>query len=208
MSFDEIQLPLRVGFGSTGGTMFSTEIITIDSGYERRNQNWSQARRRYDATTGLRTASDAATLIGFFHARAGRARGFRIKDWMDFTSKTDGISAEAYTDQNIGTGTGAQLTFQLRKQYVSGSITHNRTITKPVTGTVLIGVNGVLQTSGWSVDTATGIVTFSAAPTNGHAVTAGFQFDVPVRFDTDTLTLSTANFQLQNSEIPLVEIRI
>ncbi|NDE91390.1 MAG: TIGR02217 family protein, partial [Alphaproteobacteria bacterium] len=44
MAFDEIQFPLRVGFGSSGGPAFSTEIITVDGGYERRNQNWSQAR--------------------------------------------------------------------------------------------------------------------------------------------------------------------
>src|ERR1700735_4381745 len=107
MSFDEIKLPLRVGFGSSGGPAFSTEVVGIDSGYERRNQNWSQARRVFDARTGVRSASDAGTMLNFFHARAGRARGFRLRDWSDFTSNAvDGISAPAFGDQVIATGDG------------------------------------------------------------------------------------------------------
>ena len=97
MAFDEIQLPLRVEFGSSGGPSFSTEIVVIDGGYERRNQNWSQARRAFDARTGVRSASDAGTLLAFFHARAGRARGFRLKDWSDFTSAADGLSTASFT---------------------------------------------------------------------------------------------------------------
>src|SRR5271156_1861110 len=101
MSFDEIELPLRVGFGSGGGPAFSTEVVVIDSGYERRNQNWSQARRVYDARTGGRSAADVSTLLNFFHARAGRAIGFRLKDWSDFTTASDGMSSPQWNDQTI-----------------------------------------------------------------------------------------------------------
>lgn len=208
MSFDEIRLPLRVGFGSSGGPSFSTEVITVDGGFERRNQNWSQARRRYDAATGLRSASDVATLTGFFHARAGRARGFRLKDWGEYTSAANGTAATLNSDQVIGTGTGAQTQFQLVKKYTSGSVTHTRDIKKPVTGTVKIAINGTNQPSGWSVNTGTGIVTFTAAPANGATITAGYEFDVPVRFDTDQLNLSVENFVQTNSNIPLIEIRV
>lgn len=198
MSFDEIRLPLRIGFGSSGGPAFSTEVVTVDGGFEVRNQNWAEAKRRYDAATGLRTAADVTTLTQFFYARAGRARGFRLKDWSDFSAAA----------QNIGTGTGAQTAFQLVKRYTSGSITHTRTVTKPVSGTVSVFLNGVLQASGWSVNTTTGLVTFSTAPASGVAVTATYEFDVPVRFDTDQLTLTTENFQLLSVQIPLVEIRV
>lgn len=208
MSFDEVRLPLRVGFGSAGGPQFSTEIITIDGGFERRNQNWAMARRRYDAATGLRSAADIATLATFFHARAGRARGFRLKDWADYTSHSSGTGATAATDQALGTGTGALTTFQLVKNYTSGSVTHARKITKPVTGTVKVALNGVQQVSGWSVNTQTGVITFTSAPANGVAVAAGFEFDVPVRFDTDTLAISAENYLLSNVQIPLVEVRI
>jgi uncharacterized protein (TIGR02217 family) len=208
MSFDETQLPLRVAFGSRGGPNFSTEVIVIDSGFERRNQNWAQARRVFDAQGSVRSASDAATLLNFFHARAGRARGFRLKDWSDFSSAADNISTPAFSDQAIGTGNGATVAFQLIKNYSNGGITHARTIKKPVSGSVVVGVNGAQLTTGWSVDTTTGIITFATAPTSGLAVTAGFLFDVPVRFDTDYLSLSAENYASYQAEVPIVEIRI
>lgn len=207
MSFDEVQLPLRVGFGSGGGPGFSTEIITVEGGYERRNQNWAEARRRFDAATGLRNASDVSTLMGFFLARAGRARGFRLKDWGDFSSKADGVSTPSFSDQSLGTGNGTTTQFQLKKTYVSGAITHTRTIRKPVSGSVVIGVNGSQSLSGWSIDTTTGIITFSTAPVGGASLTAGYTFDVPVRFDTDSLNIAAEDFQLARVQIPLVEIR-
>lgn len=208
MAFDEVQIPLHVSFGSSGGPAFSTEVVVIDSGYERRNQNWAQARRSFDARTGVRSASDAGTLLNFFHARAGRARGFRLKDWSDFTSSADGASTPVWSDQIIATGNGATLTFQLIKNYTSGSITHVRTIAKPVAGSVVMGVNNVQVSSGWSVDTTTGLVTFAVAPGAGQSVTAGYQFDVPVRFDTDQLSLTAQNFRMYHTEIPIVEIRV
>ena len=208
MAFDEVVLPLRVGFGSQGGPGFSTEIVTIDSGYERRNQNWSLARRVFDARAGVRSAADAAALLAFFHARAGRARGFRVRDWSDYSSAADNTGAPSFTDQTIGTGDGATLVFALVKNYVSGSVTHARPIAKPVAGSVQIGVNGVAQSSGWSLDTTTGLVTFAVAPAFAVPVTAGFMFDVSVRFDSDTLTLSAENYSGYQADVPLVEIRV
>lgn len=208
MAFDEIELPLRVGFGSSGGPAFSTEIVVIDSGYERRNQNWSQARRVYDARTGVRSAGDVSALLNFFHARAGRARGFRLKDWSDYTTASDGVSVPGWSDQTIGTGDGTMTIFQLCKNYSSGPATHQRIITKPVSGSVTIGLNGAQLLTGWSVDVTTGLATFASAPAAGRAVTAGFQFDVPVRFDTDQLALTADNYATYKSDIPIVEIRV
>ena len=208
MAFDEIELPLRVGFGSKGGPNFSTEIIAIDSGYERRNQNWAQARRVYDARSGVRSAADAAALLNFFHARAGRARGFRLKDWSDYSSAADNLSSPVFSDQIIGTGDGATLVFQLSKNYSSGGVTHNRVIAKPQAGSVMVGVGGAQRLSGWSVDTTTGLVTFASAPTSGQVITAGFLFDVSVRFDTDYLSLSAENYVAYQADVPIVEIRV
>lgn len=208
MSFDEIELPFRVGFGSKGGPNFSTEIIVVDSGYERRNQNWAQARRVFDARSGVRSASDAASLLAFFHARAGRARGFRLKDWSDFSSAADNVSAPGFADQTIGVGNGANTSFQLIKNYCSGGVTHARTITKPIGGSIIVGVNGARLFGGWSADVTTGIVTFATAPVFGQAVTAGFLFDVPVRFDADYLPLSAENYAGYQADVPIVEIRV
>jgi len=207
MSFDEIELPLRVGFGSKGGPNFSTEVIVIDSGYERRNQNWAQARRVFDARTGVRSAADAAMLLSFFHARAGRARGFRLKDWSDYSSAADNISAPTFNDQTIAAGDGATVAFQLVKNYTSGGVSHVRIIAKPVSGSILIGVGGAQLASGWSVDTTKGIVTFAIAPAAGQAITAGFLFDVPARFDTDYLPLSAENYVAYQADVPIVEVR-
>jgi uncharacterized protein (TIGR02217 family) len=208
MAFDDVQLPLKIGFGASGGPGFSTEVIMIDGGYERRNQNWSQARRVFDARTGVRSAADAALLQAFFLARAGRARGFRLKDWSDFSSAADGVSTAAWNDQVIGAGNGATIAFQLVKNYGSGGVVHQRVIKKPVEGNVMIGVNGVCVTTGWVVNTATGLVTFAAPPAAGHVVTAGYQFDVPVRFDADQLRLTAEDAQQARAEVPIVEVRV
>lgn len=207
MSFDEVQLPLKIGFGAGGGPAFSTEVVTIDGGYERRNQNWSQARRVYDARTGVRSVADAALLQAFFLARAGRARGFRLKDWSDFSSKADGLSAPAWDDQTIGTGDGVTIAFQLVKNYGSGGVTHTRVIRKPVEGSVTLGVHGTPAATGWVVNTTTGLVTFAEAPAAGHVITAGFCFDVPVRFDTDRLNLTAEDERQARAEVPLIEVR-
>ena len=208
MAFDEVQLPLRIGFGSMGGPEFSTEIVVIDGGFERRNQNWSQARRRFDARTGLHNPADLGALLAFFHARAGRARGFRVKDWSDFTSKPDGVSSPDFGDQIIGTGDGATTSFALIKNYGSGGVSHARSIAKPVAGSISIGVGGVRKSSGWTVDTTTGVVTFAVPPANGAMVTAGFVFDVPCRFDTDRLSVAADDALASSAQIPIIEVRV
>ncbi len=207
MSFDEVSFPLRVRYGSKGGPQFATEIITIKGGYERRNQKWSQARRRFDARTGVVSAADASLLLAFFQARAGRARGFRLKDWNDFTSAKDGVSPPSFEDQLIGTGDGSTNVFQLVKTY-GGAGGYERKIRKPVSGSVMVGAAGVRYATGWSVDETTGLVTFVQAPALGVSVTAGFIFDVPVRFDTDCLSLSAEDPRLEKAEIPLIEVRV
>ena len=138
-----------------------------------------------------------AALIAFFRARKGRACGFRFKDWTDF---------QAFA-QVIGVGDGTTKTFPLVKHYPSGGEIETRVITKPVTGTVKVYRDGVEATSGWTVNTATGLVTFTTAPASGVQVTADFEFDVPVRFDTDFLEIDMQAFEAGAiPKIPIVEI--
>lgn len=207
MAFDEVQFPLQLAPAVQSAPEFMTDIITIDGGYEKRNQLWSQARRRYDARMGIRSVADANALMYFFQARAGRARGFRLKDIQDYTSNRDGVSNPAWNDQVIGVGDGTRTVFQLIKNYGSGGVTQQRDIRKPVSGTVLIGVNGAATVGGWSVNTTNGLVTFSSAPNSGHVITAGYQFDVPVRFDNDKLNLTSIDARQSQAEITLVEVR-
>jgi uncharacterized protein (TIGR02217 family) len=209
MAFDEMRLPLRIRYGAQGGPQFKTEIVTLQSGHEQRNQIWAQARRRYNARTGVTSASEAAQLLAFFQARAGRARGFRLKDWSDFSSTVDGFGEPDWDNQIIGTGDGTTTQFQLCKSYGSGVGAYRREITKPVEDSVRAGINDTEMTSGWSVDETSGIVTFAQAPASGAVIRAGFLFDVPVRFDTDRLSLTSDDRYLAQSEddIPLVELR-
>lgn len=208
MSFDEISFPLRVSYGTKGGPQFATEIVTVAGGFERRNQKWSQARHRFNARTGVVSKADAAVLSAFFQARRGRARGFRVKDWNDYSSAFDGVSPPSFLDQAIGTGDGTTRIFQLMKTYGLGDSSYAREIKKPVAGSVVIGVNGVAHQTEWSVDITTGLVNFSQAPAAGLSITAGYLFDVPVRFDSDRLNLRAEDANLEDSEIPLIEVRV
>jgi uncharacterized protein (TIGR02217 family) len=207
MAFHEVRFPDNISRGARGGPERRTQIVELASGDEERNASWANSRRRYDAAYGIRRADDLAAVVAFFEARNGRLYGFRWKDWADYKSCLPSQTPGA-TDQNIGAGDGTTTDFQLVKAYTSRSQTWTRTITKPVAGPVLVAVDGVEQTTGWSVDTTTGIVTFTTAPVTGATVSAGFAFDVPVRFDTDTLDV-TLNIERLGSitSIPLVEIR-
>ncbi len=208
MSFHEVRFPEGVSYGSSGGPERRTEIATLGSGFEERNSPWAHSRRRYDAGYGVRDLNDLHAVIAFFEARHGRLHGFRYKDWLDWKScpPLDEVSPG---DQNIGVGDGERTAFQLVKRYVSGAQSYTRPIHKPVAGTVRVAVDGVELTSGWSVDATTGLVTFDAAPAAGAVVSAGFEFDVPVRFDTDRLDISLSRFRAgEIPHIPLIELRL
>jgi uncharacterized protein (TIGR02217 family) len=199
VSFVEIQFPADISYGSSGGPTFSTDVIEAFSGFEQRNINWSAARARYNVAHGVKTQSQLDELIAFFRARQGKAVGFRFKDWTDYQAVA----------QNIGTGNGSQTVFQLTKKYTS-SVTVTRVIKKPVNNATLkVYLNAVLQSSGFTVNYATGEITFTTAPGSGVAVTADFEFDVPVRFDTDQLDAAIDDFGTRSwSDIPLVEVRL
>ncbi|HEY0281406.1 MAG TPA: DUF2460 domain-containing protein [Rhizomicrobium sp.] len=206
MTFHEIRFPTAIAFHSTGGPERKTEIVALGSGFEERNGVWAGSRRRYDVGSGVKTLDDLHAVVAFFEARMGRLYAFRFKDFSDFKSCAPGASV-APTDQSVATGDGATKIFQLAKTYTSGPSGWTRAVRKPVAGSVRMALNGVEQTGGWSVDTATGLVTFASAPANGVSIAAGFEFDVPVRFDTDSLLVNLANFQAgEIPSIPIVEV--
>lgn len=199
MAFHNVQFPTDIAYGSSGGPNYSTDVVITQGGHEQRNANWAAARARYNVAHGVKTQAQLDALIAFFRARKGRAHSFRFKDWTDYKA----------AEQTIGTGTGSLYDFQLVKRYVSGDTTEVRTITKPVVGTVSVYVNDVLQTSGVSVNATTGMVTLTSAPGSGVVVKADFQFDVPVRFDTDQLSATLDAYGVRSwQDIPLVEVRV
>jgi uncharacterized protein (TIGR02217 family) len=207
MAFHEVRFPDDIGRGARGGPERRTQIVTLASGDEERNASWANSRRRYDVSYGIRRADDLAAVVAFFEARGARLHGFRFKDWSDYRSGPPSQTPSPF-DQPVGVGDGTTTAFQLIKRYASGAQAWERTITKPVAGSVRIALAGVEQGSGWSVDTTTGIVSFGVGPGAGVAITAGFEFDVPVRFDSDALDV-TLDLERTGSitSIPLVEIR-
>ncbi|SLN50898.1 hypothetical protein PSA7680_02634 [Pseudoruegeria aquimaris] len=207
MAFHEVRFPDDISRGARGGPERRTQIVELASGDEERNASWASSRRRYDVAYGIRRADDLAAVVAFFEARNGRLYGFRFKDWADFKSCLPSQTPSA-TNQVIGTGDGTTTAFQLVKAYASGAQTWTRAITKPVAGSVTVAIDGVEQATGWSIDTTTGLVTFDTAPASGAAITVGFEFDVPVRFDTDTLDVTLDIERLGSiTSIPLLEIR-
>ena len=198
MSFVETQFPTNISLGAIGGPGFSTDVVTLASGDEQRNINWTAARRRYSVGHAIQDRIEFDDLIAFFTARRGKGVGFRFKDWSDYS----------VTDQEIGIGDAAETDFQLIKTYSSGGVEIDRTITKPVTGTLTIYFDDVEQVSGWTVDTTTGIVTFSSAPGGSVVITADFEFDVPCRFDQDDMQLTMHTQELGSwPQIDIVELR-
>ena len=210
MAFHEIRFPLGIALGASGGPERRTEIVTLGSGREERNSPWAMSRRRYNAGLGLKKLDDIHEAIAFFEARHGRLHGFRWRDRADWKSGSPGASVTPL-DQVLGEGDGARAAFQLVKTYVSGEASYTREIVKPVAGSLRIAVAGEAMAEGadFSADHTTGIVTFAVAPAEGASVTAGFEFDVPVRFDTDFLDINLAAFEAGSvPDIPVVEIRL
>lgn len=204
--FLEISFPLKISLGAMGGPERRTQIVTSASGHEERNQQWANSRRSWDVSTGIRDIAEAEQVAAFFEDVRGRLSGFRFCDPLDLKSCAV-LSSHTELDQTIGTGDGSQTQFQIVKKYGTTN-PYYRKIVKPKTGTVLIGVDGsVVNPADYTVDNTTGIVTFDVAPAVGLVVTAGYKFEVPVRFDTDKLDLVWENHELISvPSIPILEL--
>lgn len=204
-NFHEIAFPLAIAFHSSGGPVRRTEIVTLGSGHEQRNAVWAASRRSFDVGSGVKSLDDLHAVIAFFEARCGRLYGFRFRDFTDFKSCAP-AGTPTSTDQAIGTGDGDTAVFALTKTYASGAGSWTRRVTKPVDGSVRVAVNG-METDVFTCDAATGLVTFDTAPADGATITAGFVFDTPVRFDSDSLSVNLAQFAAgEIPSIPLIEV--
>lgn len=210
-AFHDVLFPLDVALKSSGGPQRRTDVVLLGSGAEERNARWAHSRRRYDAGYGVKTFDALSQVLAFFEERRGRLYGFRFRDRLDHASAAPGTAVTA-TDQGMGTGDGVTAVFPLSKTYGTLYSPYRRPIAKPVSGSVRIAVAGLEKQEGadFIVDAATGAVTFLSGhiPPSGAAITAGFLFDVPVRFDTDYLEFDLSAFTAGAiPKIPLVEIR-
>ncbi|MDI4665266.1 DUF2460 domain-containing protein [Xanthobacter autotrophicus] len=211
-AFHEILFPLEVALGASGGPERVTEVVTTASGREERNTRQADSRRRWDAGYGVKSLSALADVVAFFEERRGRLYGFRWRDRLDHSSAPPG-GVVTPLDQVIGTGDGTRATFALTKTYGGLHAPYARAITKPVPGSVRVAVNGVehIEDMHFSLDATRGEITFAApsVPAASVIVSAGFSFDVPVRFDTDFLEVNLTAFAAGDiPRIPVIEIRV
>jgi uncharacterized protein (TIGR02217 family) len=208
-AFHEVRFPLRLSLATSGGPVRRTDIVNLSNGRESRNSRWRDARRSYDAGSGIRSLADLYDVLAFFEARSGELYGFRFRDPVDFSSARPGAAATAL-DQVIGVGDGVTAGFRLTKTYGDTGGRSVRDIAKPVDGSVMVAVEGERHSEASCVcDPVTGLVAFnpSAIPAAGLVVTAGFEFDVPVRFATDRIDINLSAFNAGRiPSIPLMEI--
>ncbi|MCT7376061.1 DUF2460 domain-containing protein [Chelativorans salis] len=209
-SFHDVRFPLGVSFGATGGPERRNEIVQLSSGREKRNARVSRSRRHYDVGTGVRSIEDLYAVLAFFEARRGSLHAFRFRDPFDWKSCGPHETPSAF-DQVIGVGDGVRERFRLVKTYGEGADAYERGITRPVAESMLVAVAGVPKaiSADYSIDRETGEVLFvgGAVPREGEGVTAGYEFDVPVRFDIERLSASMTAFKAgQIPSIPLVEV--
>lgn len=201
-----LTFPEDISYGSTGGPGYNTDVVTVSSGVETRNVNWTQSRHRYNAAFGIRTAEYLKQLIDFFHQVKGRAYGFKYKDWNDYSSSTsftngllDPISD---TDQALGTGDGSKTDYQIYKNYDAGGAAQRNIV---YTGELVVSLDGTNTTA---FNVSNGIITFNTAPANGVVVKAGYDFYVPCRFDTDELSINLEMYQHGTTDVPIVELKL
>ena len=206
MAFHAVRFPLDIALGARGGPERRTDVVTLASGREERNSRWARSRRRYNAGYGVKSRAGMQDVLAFFEERRGRLHSFLWRDGLDYSS--NGTASPTPLDQVLGIGDGSRTGFQLRKRYGAAFDPYERVITKPVAGTVRVAVAGSeLGAGAFAVDPVTGEVALSVAAGDGEPVTAGFLFDVPVRFDTDHLDVELTSFDAAEAPaIPLIEV--
>jgi uncharacterized protein (TIGR02217 family) len=200
-AFADVSFPIAIGREANVEAATSTAIAAGAGGREQRNAEWAEARLTFDAGPGIRSENDLGALLAFFRARRGPAQAFRFRDPFDDSSH--GMTGEpGPEDQLLGTGDGVRTVFALVKDYDGVP----RRVTRPVAGTVRVAVDGT-ETSGWTLQDE-GAIGFDAPPAPGAIVTAGFRFDVPVRFAEDRLAVNRATFLAgESASVPLIEVR-
>jgi uncharacterized protein (TIGR02217 family) len=211
-SFHDVLFPLGISFGATGGPERRNEIVSLTSGREKRNARFSQSRRYYDAGTGVRSLDDLHEVISFFEARRGSLHAFRFRDPFDMKSCRPDATPSPL-DQTIGVGDGTTTRFALVKVYGSGDDAYRRLIMKPRLDSLRVAVATEERSSpsDFHFDGETGEIVFGPGhvPAEGAVITAGYEFDVPVRFDTERLSVNLKAFKAgQIPSIPLIEVQL
>lgn len=202
------RFPDDIAYGSRGGPLYSTSVFTGSSGREKRNINWAFPKHQFNVGYGARNVDKIYDLVEFYHSVRGPGIGFRYKDFGDYKScKVTQTPTEE--DQVVASIDGSDTVFQLIKQYATGTLIQHRLIQKPIEGTILVSVGGVSRVEGtdYTIDYTTGIITF-VAPQTVTQIKWGGEFDVPCRFEEDSLPISYNDFQHGSADVNILEIMV
>ena len=204
----EPEFPVCVSAGSVSMPTYSTRVVTSGTGWESRNSNWQETRIRFNAATGVRGQIDLDDLVEFFHAVKGQALAFRFKDWGDYKSKgvADPITM---SDQHLITSiAGGETVIPLRKVYEAEALYTYRDITQPVPGTILVAKDGSPLADPGDYTIVDGKIVLGVALAAGEQISAGFEFDVPCRFDSDELATQLEAFMAGSVTVPVIEVQL
>jgi uncharacterized protein (TIGR02217 family) len=207
--FLEERMPLDIRLGVVHSNDYSVVITRTSGGAEHRQLVHPYPVRRWTINFTLLRDDLAARVLALYHRAYGRYAGFRVRDVDDYNSSSSGRGAITDLDQ-VATRLSSGI-YQLRKEYGAGGSPLGigrpaRIVYKPVSGTVIAAKNGVTISSGLSVDTTTGRLTITPAPLIGDTITAGFEFDVPSRFDS-TISVSSLSRDVRDcGSIEVVEL--
>lgn len=206
---DDIRLPEDWSRGSAGGPGFLTDSVRMVSGEIDRDERWEHELAQYDIAHNMKSPGDIAEIRKFHRLRRGSSRGFLLKDWLEYTSAEDGESDPDPLDQPLGTGDGAETVFAIVKRYSDTVTSYDRPIAWTVEGTVVVAVDGVeLDPADFTVQRGAGTITFDAAPVDEAELTCGFEFDVPVHFVEDVVSVVyDAPAMRSIGQIPIEELR-
>lgn len=221
-----VRLPPDVERGALGGARFNTSILELDSGFEKRNQNWSVPIGEWDVGFGLllkyqddpsSMKLDLDDLINFFYIVKGAAQSFRFKDWSDYEiGYQNGVAVDA---QFFGLGDDTTTVYNLFKRYSYSGFTFDRPLNKIVDNSTLqVFLDGVEQTivTHYTVDYDRGTITWVTPPasTGGtgpggeELVTIRAEFDVHARLDSDDLKVNMEIFNAGSwPNVPIRELR-
>lgn len=211
-NFQYILFPQNVGFSATKSIERLTEVQNFLSGKERRNARKYHSKCKYDIGIAAKNFVDLAKVTEFFEARRGPLVGFLWHDILDCKSCQidEEINAD---DQLLGVFDGTVLDFQLIKAYGSSTDQEQnylRKITKPKVAGVKISIDSVeLDANEFFVDPMTGLVTLTPVivPAMGSEIAAGYEFEVPVRFEDAVLQVNYKAFNAgEIAKIALIEI--
>lgn len=200
-NFIERRFPVDISYGSSGGPEYYTEVLSTTNGNEIRSSKIYNPRMKFNITNGLKNKHQMEKIMHFFRCCKGRKMAFRYKDWCDFYGKNEQVKI---IDRN---------TLQLIKTYnLDYDVVEERIITKPVENTVIIRINDKpIEDTQMKINYNTGriILLNHLIDQKDIKITADFEFDVPVRFDTDYLPVIMENYTFYSlPNIELVEVKV